>query len=220
MGLGVLRSATSRRRPAESRLSLGGDAPRRRRGHSRRRPAWGRRGCGYGAELEDRWVRTCGRPPERRAVGRAPPPRVPHLFGNVRKGRITFQHFSFLKRLYVTQVNRDLSQRAKPKPEPSTDPFLEKTAPAPAETLPRALGPVAPPCPPAPSAGGGAEGSEAASPAGPALGDERRWKEMELKLDDLPGVLARLSKIKLTGICGNLRDGIFRDLVGSRRTGG
>ena len=29
--------------------------------------------------------------------------------------------------------------------------------------------------------------------------DEKQWKEMKLHLDDLPGILARLSKIKLTG---------------------
>ena len=29
--------------------------------------------------------------------------------------------------------------------------------------------------------------------------DEKQWKEMNLRLDELPGILARLSKIKLTG---------------------
>lgn len=29
--------------------------------------------------------------------------------------------------------------------------------------------------------------------------DEKQWKEMKLCVDDLPGILARLSKIKLTG---------------------
>lgn len=29
--------------------------------------------------------------------------------------------------------------------------------------------------------------------------EERQWKEMKLRWDDLPGALARLSKIKLTG---------------------
>lgn len=33
--------------------------------------------------------------------------------------------------------------------------------------------------------------------------EDRQWKEMKLRLDDLPGILARLSKIKLTGITGN-----------------
>lgn len=31
--------------------------------------------------------------------------------------------------------------------------------------------------------------------------EEKRWKEMKLHADDLPGILARLSKIKLTGTC-------------------
>lgn len=29
--------------------------------------------------------------------------------------------------------------------------------------------------------------------------DEKQWKEMKLRVDDLPGILARLSKMKLTG---------------------
>lgn len=29
--------------------------------------------------------------------------------------------------------------------------------------------------------------------------EEKQWREMKLHLDDLPGILARLSKIKLTG---------------------
>lgn len=29
--------------------------------------------------------------------------------------------------------------------------------------------------------------------------EEKQWKEMKLHVDDLPGILARLSKIKLTG---------------------
>lgn len=33
--------------------------------------------------------------------------------------------------------------------------------------------------------------------------EDRQWKEMKLRLDDLPGILARLSKIKLTGITGH-----------------
>lgn len=29
--------------------------------------------------------------------------------------------------------------------------------------------------------------------------EEKQWKEMKLRVEDLPGILARLSKIKLTG---------------------
>ena len=32
--------------------------------------------------------------------------------------------------------------------------------------------------------------------------EEKQWKEMKLRVDDLPGILARLSKIKLTGTLG------------------
>ncbi|KAJ7404424.1 hypothetical protein WISP_145731 [Willisornis vidua] len=38
---------------------------------------------------------------------------------------ITFQYFNFLKRMYVTQCNKDLSQRAKPKSDPVVSPFHE-----------------------------------------------------------------------------------------------
>lgn len=37
-------------------------------------------------------------------------------------------------------------------------------------------------------------------PVGAESKEDRQWKEMKLQLDDLPGILARLSKIKLTGI--------------------
>lgn len=49
-----------------------------------------------------------------------------HLFRNVNKQWITFQHFNFLRRMYVTQLNRSLNQQVKPKPEPVASPFLEK----------------------------------------------------------------------------------------------
>ena len=32
--------------------------------------------------------------------------------------------------------------------------------------------------------------------------EEKQWKQMKLRADDLPGILARLSKIKLTGTLG------------------
>lgn len=43
--------------------------------------------------------------------------------------------------------------------------------------------------------------------------DEKQWKEMKLHVDDLPGILARLSKIKLTGtvflVCRSLLEMLF-----------
>lgn len=40
---------------------------------------------------------------------------------------------------------------------------------------------------------------EASVDVGKEIKDEKQWKEMKLRADDLPGILARLSKIKLTG---------------------
>lgn len=34
----------------------------------------------------------------------------------------------------------------------------------------------------------------------PVSKEEKQWKEMKIELDSLPGILTRLSKIKLTGI--------------------
>lgn len=48
-----------------------------------------------------------------------------------------------------------------------------------------------------------AETEDSVIPVGAESKEDRQWKEMKLRLDDLPGILARLSKIKLTGITGN-----------------
>lgn len=45
-----------------------------------------------------------------------------------------------------------------------------------------------------------AETEDSVIPGGAESKEDRQWKEMKLRLDDLPGILARLSKIKLTGI--------------------
>lgn len=47
-----------------------------------------------------------------------------------------------------------------------------------------------------------AETEDSVIPVGAESKEDRQWKEMKLRLDDLPGILARLSKIKLTGITG------------------
>lgn len=48
-----------------------------------------------------------------------------------------------------------------------------------------------------------AETEDSVIPVGAESKEDRQWKEMKLQLDDLPGILARLSKIKLTGITDN-----------------
>lgn len=44
-----------------------------------------------------------------------------------------------------------------------------------------------------------AETEDSVTPVRAESKEDRQWKEMKLRLDDLPGILARLSKIKLTG---------------------
>ncbi|KYO40829.1 protoheme IX farnesyltransferase, mitochondrial [Alligator mississippiensis] len=122
---------------------------------------------------------------------------------------ITFQHFSFLKRMYVTQCNKSLYQQAKPKPDPVAPPFQERQHLGHEKTVIHKIKPVSLPCLPLPEASKGAEFSKAKLAAeieGSATSgieeskEEKQWKEMKLRLDDLPGILARLSKIKLTAL--------------------
>lgn len=60
-----------------------------------------------------------------------------------------------------------------------------------------------------------AEMEDSVLPVGAESKEDRRWKEMKLQLDDLPGILARLSKIKLTGITGHFSS-FFCILLDSR----
>ena len=64
---------------------------------------------------------------ERRAMQESPR-RFLHLLRNVNQQWVTFQHFNFLRHMYVTQLNRSLKQQIKPKPKPAESPFLEKTS--------------------------------------------------------------------------------------------
>ncbi|XP_028637758.1 protoheme IX farnesyltransferase, mitochondrial [Grammomys surdaster] len=143
---------------------------------------------------------------ERRAI-QGLPHRVTHLFRNVNNQWVTVQHLSFLKRMYVTQLHRGLSQRVKPKPEPPASPFLEHTSSGQARAGVDEL-----PSFPAPSLPLSQKPDEelveleTTSIVDHSLDtakekkEERQWKEMKLHTDDLPGILARLSKIKLTAL--------------------
>ncbi|NXS08905.1 COX10 protein, partial [Neodrepanis coruscans] len=121
---------------------------------------------------------------------------------------ITFQYFNFLKRMYVTQHNRDLSQRAKPKSDPVESPFHELQQLEQEKKVIHKISPISPVHPPCPETwrrkelreveSAAAEGSVPAVRAEPKEG--RQWKEMKLQLEELPGILARLSKIKLTAL--------------------
>uniref|UniRef100_A0A9L0S2M6 Cytochrome c oxidase assembly factor heme A:farnesyltransferase COX10 n=1 Tax=Equus caballus TaxID=9796 RepID=A0A9L0S2M6_HORSE len=155
------------------------------------------------------WVGGCVWYLERRAMQESPH-KFMHLFRNINKQWITFQHFNFLKRMYVTQLNRSLNQQVKPKPEPVTSPFLEKISSGQAKAEVHELRPISPPSLPLSRKANekelieleSASVIEASIDVGNATKEEKQWKEMKLHVDDLPGILARLSKIKLTGPLG------------------
>ncbi|EPQ02145.1 Protoheme IX farnesyltransferase, mitochondrial [Myotis brandtii] len=127
---------------------------------------------------------------------------------NASKQWVTFQHFTFLKRMYVTQLNRSLRQQIKPKSEPVASPFLEKSSSSQAKTEVYEMKPFAPSTLSLPRKPNETELIELESASiiegsvdvGKETKDEKQWKEMKLHVDDLPGILARLSKIKLTAL--------------------
>ncbi|XP_053903657.1 protoheme IX farnesyltransferase, mitochondrial [Malaclemys terrapin pileata] len=132
-----------------------------------------------------------------------------HCCGVANKRWITFQHLNFLKRMYVTQYNKDLSQQAKPKSDPVAPPFLEKKHLGQEKTVLREIRPVSPLHPPLSetsnrnefkAVNSAAIVEDLATAVGAESKEEKQWKEMKLQLDDLPGILARLSKIKLTAL--------------------
>ncbi|MBN3307565.1 COX10 protein, partial [Amia calva] len=108
---------------------------------------------------------------------------------------------------YVTKNTRELRQRAKPKQEPLEDlkPFM------PEETVIRQVQRIPTIKPPpsiltVPTEIGTQSDKEPGPPQdspGPTTQDkheERQWKEIKVKLDDLPGIYSRLSKIRLTAL--------------------
>ncbi|KFO35576.1 Protoheme IX farnesyltransferase, mitochondrial [Fukomys damarensis] len=161
----------------------------------------------FSSRLLTGWVGGCVWYLERRALLESPH-KFMHLFRNVNKQWITFQHFNFLKRMYVTQVNRILNQQVKPKPKPVASPFLEKTssdeAKAEIDEM-RPLSPLSPSLSIKPDEKQlieleSASTIEGSIDVGKETKEEKQWKEMKVHLDDLPGILARLSKIKLTAL--------------------
>ncbi|XP_055222889.1 protoheme IX farnesyltransferase, mitochondrial isoform X2 [Gorilla gorilla gorilla] len=131
-----------------------------------------------------------------------------HLLRNVNKQWITFQHFSFLKRMYVTQLNRSHNQQVRPKPESVASPFLEKTSSGQAKAEIYEMRPLSPPSLSLSRKPNEKELIELEPDSviedsidvGKETKEEKRWKEMKLQVYDLPGILARLSKIKLTAL--------------------
>ncbi|XP_066221016.1 protoheme IX farnesyltransferase, mitochondrial isoform X2 [Saccopteryx leptura] len=153
------------------------------------------------------WVGGCAWYLERRALQESPHQRL-RLFRNGSKQWMTSQHLTFLRRTYVTQLARSLSQQAKPKSEPVASPFPEKPSPTEANTETYQTKPLPPSSlslPRKPNEEAWAELGSGPVVRGPVdVGEERKeekqWKEMKLCVDDLPGILARLSKIKLTAL--------------------
>ncbi|KAM8817198.1 protoheme IX farnesyltransferase, mitochondrial [Rhynchonycteris naso] len=147
----------------------------------------------------------------RRALQQPPHHRM-RPFRNASEQWMTSQHLTFLRRTYVRRLTWSLSQQAKPKSEPVASPSPEKPSPsqADAETYKtKPLPPASLSLPRKPNEEDWTElgpGPVIGGPliGGPVDGEERReekqWKEMKLRADDLPGILARLSKIKLTAL--------------------
>ncbi|XP_035389454.1 protoheme IX farnesyltransferase, mitochondrial [Electrophorus electricus] len=111
---------------------------------------------------------------------------------------ITFQHLSFLKRQYVMKNSGGLSQRAKPKQEPEASLLDDRDDSL--VTQAQQISAVAP-----------VPGAVGNSNRASALEDEpeaerqarmeaRQWKELRVRYSELPGIYARLSKVKLTAL--------------------
>ncbi|XP_030630427.1 protoheme IX farnesyltransferase, mitochondrial [Chanos chanos] len=111
---------------------------------------------------------------------------------------ITFQHLCFLRRQYVMKHGGELLQRARPKQERVTsmledrdDSEVQQVHQIPAiKPVPSALIP----------AGGAADLQNEPEAAREARMEARQWKELRVDYGDLPGIYARLSKIKLTAL--------------------
>nr|XP_026653832.1 protoheme IX farnesyltransferase, mitochondrial isoform X3 [Zonotrichia albicollis] len=164
-------------------------------------------------------ARSC-RPPRALAAGlfvwrlrstgaRQMPCRFVHLYHVASSKLITFQYCNFLKRMYVTQCNKDLSQRAKPKSDSIVSPFHELQQLDQEKKVVHKISSASP----VPQSWSemssrnelrkiksAAETEDSVVPGGAESKEDRQWKEMKLRLDDLPGILARLSKIKLTAL--------------------
>ncbi|XP_067860384.1 protoheme IX farnesyltransferase, mitochondrial isoform X1 [Heptranchias perlo] len=122
---------------------------------------------------------------------------------------LTFRHFTLSKCQYVTKVGKGLYQRAKPKAEPSASPFPEKQPLINDEAVIRSVQQI-PAITPHPSSLQEGDDSTTEKTAMAEVAEDKvtaqhireakQWKEVKLQLSDLPGIYARLSKIKLTAL--------------------
>ncbi|XP_032899939.1 protoheme IX farnesyltransferase, mitochondrial isoform X2 [Amblyraja radiata] len=121
---------------------------------------------------------------------------------------LQIRHFYLPKCQYVTKVDKVLYQRAKPKAEPSSAPFPEKP-PLINDVVVRSVQQV-PTMTPYPSSlheaeeqmPGKAGMEEVADDKGTSQDNRegKQWNEVKVQLADLPGIYAKLSKIKLTAL--------------------
>ncbi|XP_033894206.1 protoheme IX farnesyltransferase, mitochondrial-like isoform X1 [Acipenser ruthenus] len=118
---------------------------------------------------------------------------------------ITFQHCNFLKRQYVTKTTEGC-QRAKPKQEALTAPLVDRHPHLQDETVIRQVQQISAidqhPSSVQSSKETLTQDTEgASSEEDPSTAQEtRQWKEIKVMLGDLPGIYARLSKIRLTAL--------------------
>uniref|UniRef100_A0A8C5R6A7 Protoheme IX farnesyltransferase, mitochondrial n=1 Tax=Leptobrachium leishanense TaxID=445787 RepID=A0A8C5R6A7_9ANUR len=106
--------------------------------------------------------------------------------------------FHLSKRKYVTQC-QNLHQKTKPKQEPLEPAGHEECTPQEVKSV-TAMHTVPPPEPSECQDTTGQPHASTISTPSPASTEERGWKEMKLDVSNLPGVLARLSKIRLSAL--------------------
>ncbi|KAL7989378.1 hypothetical protein Chor_012044, partial [Crotalus horridus] len=120
---------------------------------------------------------------------------------------VTFQQLNFFRRKYAMQHKKTLFQQVKLKPESTVPPCLEGEC-SNEETMivheVKSMSPLRPPFLEKPVMNEEtpkftAVATVAKTVEESALKEEKDWKEMKLNLDTLPNILARLTKIKLTG---------------------
>ncbi|XP_051889296.1 protoheme IX farnesyltransferase, mitochondrial [Pristis pectinata] len=121
---------------------------------------------------------------------------------------LQFRNFYLPKCQYVTKVDKGLHQRVKPKAEPPTSSFSEKP-PLINDVVARSVQQV-PTITPYPSSlhedeehvPGKTAMEEVSEDKGTSqdISKGKQWKEVKVQLSDLPGIYAKLSKIKLTAL--------------------
>ncbi|XP_060108896.1 protoheme IX farnesyltransferase, mitochondrial [Heteronotia binoei] len=126
------------------------------------------------------------------------------LFRFTKARGVTFQQLNFLKRMYIAKNNTMLRQQAKLKTESAASPSSEKQLLGLERTVLHDVSPLLPPSSEKPVIN---EGLQLTAITGgletvveTSSKKEKQWKEMKINMDELPSILACLSKIKLTAL--------------------